>query len=334
MASVSRRSLLKNMAKVSALGAMAPFISTLGCTGSEDRQITLNVVLHGLFVLNVLEDEKKIELLTPIIDEHLHKLGSWDDNAIYDIRRGTDTELQGAKHEDALPPLSASEAPYHVIYYQDKDKFTIHHERSFHRIVLPFPKDFRLLRTVGNPQHSGSARNKPKAAEGPDTHCCCNGEVQPIIALSLCQALIYDVPNVTDLRMPGFDWNPVVHDPSNTSCDIFTQKGIFGDEARKGKDHGNEVKRFANLHLWAEPHKRLNPEHADRAYQTLSELVCPLRLRLAVYSTTPIDCSENVPGLPPEQEQGWSEWASGGGEGSYPTNCCAVMTRKTSPTSS
>ena len=65
--------------------------------------------------------------------------------------------------------------------------------------------------------------------------------------------------------------------------------------------------------------------HAQDAYKKLSDMVAPLQLQLKTNDTVALDRVTGVHGLSPEEEQGWSEWANGG-EGSYPTNCGAIIT--------
>jgi hypothetical protein len=114
--------------------------------------------------------------------------------------------------------------------------------------------------------------------------------------LSLCQVLSYHVPDVGDLELHGTSWKPKVDPLTNT----------------------------ANLHFWAEPLLRVPREHACNAYARLSDLLEPLTLKIGTDKTAPLDPATGVLGLPREQEQGLSEWQSGG-EGSHVTNCTTAM---------
>jgi hypothetical protein len=143
----------------------------------------------------------------------------------------------------------------------------------------------------------------PPVPDEPKPYYTCspqNYSVRNITKVSLCQVLTYFVPDYRELELVESPWTPDIDWQTYT----------------------------ANLHFWAEPPKRLTPQHADDAYSQLSCLLPPLSLRLKVYSTVALDKETGICGFPPEQEQGWSDWASGGGEGVHPTNCCAVITRK------
>ncbi len=269
---VTRRSFLKATVGLPIFtGISSLTAAVVGCSNVVPGAITLNVVLHGLYLLNCAGDH--IDLLTPEVGDHIYMAGNWDRDQVRSIApRGT-YELKGTDRITQYPPL---DLPCSVILSRSMYKFYVHPEKSLFTVRLPIPSEVRLLRCIDM---------------GPNTY---DGQkkIFRVNSFSLCQVLRYPVADVRNLELVGIDW-----------------------QARVDKIH-----RTANLHFWAEPPKRLSPAHAYAAYQTLSELTYPLHLTLGTDITAPVDRSTGVPGLPPEQEQGWSEWVSGG-EGSYPSNC-------------
>jgi hypothetical protein len=287
MEKLTRRSVLKSLAKISAGAAVAPLIPAIVGCGHTDRRISLNVVLHGLFVVNITDFS--IEILTPKICEHIYKVGNWDASQIWSLDQDVNYVLRGVNPEKKLPPVDWKCTP---VFCQSKDKFTINREASHCRVMLPFPAGLKMLR------HSEVDPMSDDPA--PSYTCNSNYVVKNITKVSLCQVLTYMVPDYRALHLAGSKWVPDIDWQTYT----------------------------ANLHFWAEPPYRLTPHHANDAYSQLSCLLPPLNLKLRVYSTVALDKTTGICGFPPEQEQGWSDWASGGGEGVHPTNCCAVVTRK------
>ncbi len=281
MSKLSRRSFVKQLAGLSMLGAAAPVLSSLaGCDG--DR-ITLNVVLHGLFIMNITNSQ--IELLTPYVDKHYYGAGSWDKNGITSLCHGRSYELRITDHigkirTEKMPPLGPDA---NLTLSQSQYNFTVHHDKTYFTIVLPFPQGLAFLRRVGDTANQLPAGGTPAI----------------INTFALCPVLIYDVKNCTDLELTGTNWKPYIDKKTRTS----------------------------NLHLWAEPKKRLSPEHAEEAFKLLSSLVCPVDIRLGVTKSTALDHPPSVEGIAEEEEQGLSEWISGG-ETSHPTNCNVVITTK------
>ena len=284
MARITRRSLMKGVMSTSALVA-------LGKSGRalvEDAGIFLNVVLHGLFVMNVTDF--CIELLTPYTKHHLYQVGNWGIDGVHPLKQGRQYALRGVQKEVRLPLIDWDCTQ---TLRRSQYNFTVNSEASFCRVVLPFPASLKLLRCVTNPY--------PVSDEPPSYSCDFNNYTPVNITnVSLCQVLTYSVPDHHELELIGNKlWRPKI------DRHTFT----------------------ANLHFWAEPRYRLTPQHAEEAYKALSCLLPPLDLRLKVYSTVALDKETGICGFPPEQEMGWSDWASGGGEGVHPTNCCAVIAR-------
>jgi len=279
----SRRALIKSLANLSALAGIGLLSSKPA--RCEDRRLQLNVVLHGLFVVNFTDTF--IELLTPEVHDHAYHAGNWDVREIYPLDKGQQYTLRGANNELSIPPIADD---CNIIFSQSVCKFKVHAEQSYCRVWLPFPAAINLLRC------------SPQQYDPTLPSCATRAGDQPILIkrLSLCQVLTYRVNDYEELKLTNTQWKPKIDKSTYT----------------------------ANLHFWAEPMGRLSPKHAYYAYEQLDTLLAPLKLRLGVNATVPLDRDTGIIGMPPEQEQGWSDWASGGGEGAYPTNCCAVMTRK------
>jgi hypothetical protein len=279
------------MSMAAAAAPLLPWIS--GCCQNNYQDVTLNVVLHGLFVLNITDCG--MELLTPHIHDHIYRVGGWDIRQVYDLEGGKQYELKGTRKPDpTVFPTPIGDCAVNITH-QDYD-FSVDATKSFFSVKLPIPDCVYLLRCVTAPPLCDNVNSSRvfKAEFGgyPSSSCI------PITQLSLCQALVYKrVPRLCDLRLHGSCWKPYVDD----------------------------YKRTVNLHFWAEPEKRTTPKHANDAYAQLQTLLPPLNLSLQVYTTAPLDECEVVYGLPPEQELGWADWASGGAEGTRPTNCCTAM---------
>jgi len=283
---------LKKMARFSALGAISPLISPLiGCRGTaetdiiSEKRIILNVVCHGLFVLNVTD--LGLELFTPRINDHIYKAGSWDWYSVKNLEEHKTYRLTGVRYTSSLPIPNPPD--FNVNYSQSAKQFALHPEYSRFVVQLPFPEAISLVRRVDD------GKNEE------------NGQVITLKRFSLCQVLSYFVPDYRQLALL------VVSEDRHAK--------IFDCKARTAPETGT-----ANLHLWAEPWSRLTPSHAKLAYEKLSQLTYPLKLQLGTDRTVPLDEDPGVLGLSSEEEQGWSEWASGG-EGSYPTNCSLMMSR-------
>jgi hypothetical protein len=255
MNNFSRRSLLKKMARMSMLAATAPWISTItGCREDYGRCITLNVVLHGLFVLNFTD--KNIELLTPSVRDHVYRASSWRVKSFLDLKHTNKYELHGVECEQTAPLVDPE---YNIA--PPESSYKLRRECSVFTMCLPFPRMISLIRRV----------------PGEKNQLC--GNVFQIRQLSLCQVLTYFVPDHRKLALSNTCWMPDI-DPATQA---------------------------ANLHLWAEPPLRLSRDHACHAYGKLSEML-GLDLQLLVNNTVPLDSVFPVYGLPPEQEQGLSEW--------------------------
>ena len=298
MDKLSRRSFVKQLAGLSMLGAAAPVLSSLvGCDGNR---ITLNVVLHGLFIMNITDSQ--IELLTPYVAEHYYGAGSWDKDGICGLGKygssmgehgtyslGKDNycpppdkhntyQLTGTDSVDQMPPLGSDA---NLTLSQSQYNFTVNHDKTYFTILLPFPQRVGFLRRVVHGYNQLPTSQTPAV----------------INTFALCPALVYPVKDYSDLKLTGTKWKPYL-DPET---------------------------RTVNLHLWAEPLKRLTPGHADAAFNALSDLIPPIHVQLGTQAGTPLERYPCVYGVASEEEQGLAEWISGG-ETSHPTNCNVVIT--------
>lgn len=285
MRHLSRRSFLKTVAGLTTTGALALSLPPLiGCRRSYDLRINLNVVLHGLFILDF--QDNYIDLLTPYVEEHTYMAGTWDSDLTVPLGKQPRYSLIGTTPAMTAPTPSNCNV---VLLRNDYAGigFQVDAESSYFAVEMPFPTAIHSLRCVDD-----SSAYKTDCSKCNSTH-----EVD-IYKLSLCQVLVYPVSDYRALKLAGTNWKPRI-DP---------------------------VTRTANLHFWAEPPKRLTPLHADAAYGKLSELLPPLQLRLETDRTAPLDPDTGVLGVSSEELQGLSEWQNAG-EGSFPTNCCAVIVR-------
>jgi hypothetical protein len=266
------------MVGMSVLAAAAPWIPGItGCRGGNERPITLNVILHGLFILNFTD--VNIEMFTPFVEDHIYRAGNWEWKTLQHLKPGEVYELLGVRGLTSAPPVdpefNIAPAP---------GTYTLRPEYSVFTVHLPFPEKISLIRHVS------------AAAPGYSCPASGNNVVLPITKLSLCQVLTYRAPDCGKLKLSNTDWRPYV----------------------------NPITGVVNLHFWAEPPFRLGQQHACAAYASLSQMLAPLQFQLALSNTAPLDLDTGVYGLPPEQEQGLSEWINAG-EGSYPTNCSTAM---------
>jgi hypothetical protein len=277
MENLSRRTVLKKMAGASLAAATAPlFPAIVGCRTFEP-QITLNVVLHGLFVLNFTN--LQIEMFTPYLKEHIYRAGNWDWNCLQHLHPAESYRLRGVEYRSTPPDLGMD---YNILFPKCGFTHKVHPEQSVFVVYLPFPETIKLIRTVEDRKNCEDPKNN----------------LILVNRLSLCQVLSYHVPDYRNLALLGTGWKPAIDPSTNT----------------------------ANLHFWAEPLLRVPRQHACEAYEKLSDMLEPLTLKLGTNKTAPLDPDTGVYGLPREQEQGLSEWESGG-EGSYPTNCSIAMVR-------
>lgn len=278
MALTTRRDVLKGIAgaSVTTLARAALPGAAVALAGCGQNCFTLNVILHGLFLVDFRD--KYIKLLAPDVDGHIYRAGSWDWNPKKIFPLGTSPYKLTGIHARSTPTPISSE--FLLVAPKDKITNTYGHLKVLDakariKVDLPFPDEIVPLRVLKT--------------------CVLEGKDAPLfhaMGMSLCPVLIYRRAT-RNLRLENTDWAYCMNDKSNT----------------------------ANLHIWAEPEHRTDPKHDDMAYPALKELTDPqLEYGLIGASSPPIDCSVDVDGVQPYEEQGWAEWSSGA-EGTRPVNC-------------
>lgn len=276
MALTTRRNVLKGIAGASvttlARAVLPGAAASLVACGQEC--FTLNVILHGLFLLDFRQTY--IKLLAPDVCGHIYRAGNWDKNYIYELGREP-CRLKGLKN---IPSRFDIRNDF-LLIVRKKDiqypGFQINEFRSRINIDLPFPNEIRPLRVQKGCVHFAGK----------------DGGLFKAMGMSLCPVLIYRgaTPN---LKLGDSKWQYWMNDDKSNS---------------------------ANLHIWAEPEERTDPEHAEMGYEELRKLTCPeLDFSLTADASPPIDCSVDLPGVEAYEEQGWAEWSSGA-EGTRPVNC-------------
>lgn len=283
--------MLKTMGGISLGSVLRPIAGGLAgaaFAGCCSDRITLNVVLHGLFVVDFLDDH--LQLLAPDVPEHIYRAGNFDAphvgelcrDVVYTLKLGSGSRRVPPNHQvQGLSRISKPDAK------QRHHDFRIHPECSRITVELPFPAEIRPLRRLtGSDLYAGEDLDLVQGS-----------------ALCLCLVLIYhDVSSCVRLEnLPK--WKPEIREPPI-----------------------NSKTKTANLHFWAEPSGHVDYGHGVDAYQRVKYVV-PLDFTLIADEVPPLDGETDVPGVAPFEEQGWAEWASGG-EGTRPENCGVVITHQ------
>ena len=179
------------------LGAItAPLIpGIVGCSNGQS-QITLNVVLHGLYVLNFTN--LGIELFTPFMKDHIYRAGNWDWEHLQHLKPGNSYQLRGVDYRATTPKLDLY---CNILFPKCGFTHKVHPEQSVFVVNLPLPETIRLLRTID---------------DGPNCECPAQNTII-INQLSLCQVLSYHVSDYRDLELRGTKWKPKVDPLTNTA---------------------------------------------------------------------------------------------------------------------
>ena len=289
---INRRTLLKGLAAASICGGAESLGSFATTPDTPPKNVTLNLILHGLFVLQFTQDG--MQLITPYVPTHRYLASSWDLNDLNPLcPESQPFALTGIKK---LKPYDPTKIPRNLLLSKKKLGFDVDEDHAYITIPLPWPQDIKLLR-YASPDKKSAKHNIFK-----------NPPLNTVTELALCQVLIYPVDNFKNLALAGTDhvkkqtyavWRPKKVDPQwNT----------------------------VNLHLWAEPDKEHNlPSHAVEAYSRLGELLSPLSFALETADIkADRDNDTGVKGMPSVQEMALSEWVKHG-EGSSGSNCGCVM---------
>jgi hypothetical protein len=104
----------------------------------------LNIILHGLFVLNITDSY--IQLLTPYVCEHIYKAGDWDAGYIKDLDQG-DYELEGVVNRGKAPVLGNE----NIVLSQKGLGFQIDPSSRYCGIKMPLPETISFLRSMKGP---------------------------------------------------------------------------------------------------------------------------------------------------------------------------------------
>src|SRR6478672_10913713 len=145
----SRRNVLKGITGVSVTrlaGALLPpaAASIVGCC--EQKYFTLNVLLHGLFLLDFRRTH--IKLLAPEVPGHIYRAGNWDARHVYPLGWGR-YKLKGLENTSTPPPLNSD---FLLIArkqeIQANHPFYIDEAKSRINMDLPFPSEIRPLRVL------------------------------------------------------------------------------------------------------------------------------------------------------------------------------------------
>src|SRR6478752_5861052 len=119
MAHLTRRDLLKTLAAASIAGAVPGVAQESDALRPwYEKEITLNVVFHGLWVLNFTN--LCIEVFTPYVKDHMYRAGDWDATwkdvndvkkgykYIYDLEKNHHYRLRGVDYR-SRPPQTDSD---------------------------------------------------------------------------------------------------------------------------------------------------------------------------------------------------------------------------------
>ena len=191
---ITRRSVVKGLGSMAMASVLSPFsVGQAGGPGCCAHDITLNVILHGLFVMDFQADH--IDLLAPCISGHIYRAGNWDAGDTYELGKLQAYALKGVPHR-SIPPRYGHEflamSSKKAIEAALGTKFSIDHKKSRINVSLPFPEEIRPLRCL-----------KTCHAYGGD-----HAYLIKTTGLSLCPVLIYRNAS-RSVKIQGLDsWKP------------------------------------------------------------------------------------------------------------------------------
>jgi hypothetical protein len=262
-----------------------------GCRCNDGKK--LNVILHGLFVLNITKNN--IQLLTPKIDEHIYRVGDWyyGKNYIACLDPGKYI-LQGVDNAGKAPILGTE----NIVLSQDDSQFDIDPSPSYFQIDLPFPEKITFLRSFKG----------ANLYRGGGIHAT---------GMALCTMLTYS--RCGTLKLAGSKWEPRPDSDSRVVTQVgklFIRNMHIWAEPETRTNPLHTAQAYAKLMCFFKPRGG-----AQRPNFTI-----------ATDDSPPLDHPGTLKylGLIPEEEMGWSEWESNG-EGSRPTNCNTVVVTQGTP---
>lgn len=291
---LTRRDVLRGMGGWSVTNAVrmaVPGLFAAAMTGCCEKSSKLNVILHGLFVLNITNTN--IQLLTPKVDEHIYRAGDWhygdNHNVCLDPAKYV---LQGVCDAGKIPGISTET----IVLSQDDSQFDIDPSPSYFQIDFPFPEKLTFLRSV-----KGASLYR-----GTGVHAT---------GMALCTMLTYSRSGT--LALFGSKWEPLPENQAAKSVGKFKIRNlhIWAEPAtRTNLLHAEKA--YAKLMCFFKPRGNAQRPNFTIATDDSPPLDHPGTLRGL--------------GVTPEEEMGWSEWVTNG-EGSRPTNCNTVVVVPTAP---
>lgn len=164
--------------------------------GNDPGQLQLNVVFHGLFSYIIWPDH--IEVLTPQVDQHVYKAGSWGKE--FRLKESSTYQLLGVHKEPSAPVIDLrNNMVLQKIVNIDRSQ-----SRLFCSFTLPFPKKVEGLRRAmavrQQPFFSGAAA----AQMAPNS-------------LPLIQVFTYQIDDIRQLSLGDFSlWQPELDKTTRT----------------------------------------------------------------------------------------------------------------------
>jgi hypothetical protein len=191
---LTRRDILRGIGGWSAANAariLMPSMVSFGLGGCCPADKTLNVILHGLFVMDVTSSG--VQLLTPDVDEHIYRAGNWDQDpnqrdTIHDLKKSNSYTLTGVRAARKAPLMNADT---NLVLSKSKLNFHVDPEHSYVTINLPFPREVHFLRSM-----KGTSLYRNIEGSG----------------LALCTILVYQI--CKELRLGDSGWKPYFYPPS------------------------------------------------------------------------------------------------------------------------
>ena len=195
----TRRKFLSLLTKSAAVAAASSI--PLVAAGCNEREVRLNAIFHGLFLMDFYMDY--VNIYTPIVDEHQYMIGNWDADHMPYLCPTPDNHqyhLLGAKRGFAYPTINdpnlmLSRSDLNLCINTDHSKFCA---------ILPPPEEIHYLRRV-----EGNNKNEQPTQDYPAV----------INNLSLCVVLVYIVPDFSRLALKGVKWTPHI-DTTTQTCNL------------------------------------------------------------------------------------------------------------------
>jgi hypothetical protein len=273
---ISRRDVLRGIGGWSAVNAariISPslFAATMaGGRGKDTKK--LNVMLHGLFLLNIVDNH--IQLLTPDVCEHIYKAGDWDQSHIADLKdpKGKIYKLKGVRCARTVPKVGTE----NIVLSRKNLKFEIDPSPRRFEIELPFPEQITFLRSF---KGTNLYRGLGIHATG----------------MALCTMLTYSRCGKLELADSG--WEPRAENESTPVLSNVRTLHIWAEPAtRVSPLHTGRA--YAQLMCFF----RRQPTNYGMNFTVSTDDSPPLDHAEAIHPL----------GLLPEEEMGWSEWENNG----------------------